>query len=274
MKVLKGVYEEGVIERYTGYTDKMMYRHVKSCLDSMNKTTLVKEGRGRKAILVPKRMYIENPGVAKLNEISIKHYKKLMETPKKIEFRDYQNKIIVQGSKTLLLYNFLYLAMEVRTGKTLTSLGTAQLLKCKNVLFITKKKAISSIEDDFSLLRPDFNLTVINYESLHKIEDIKSFDMLICDESHSCFLGDTEVGGVKIKDIKVGSFQKSVNFIDNKIEYKKVLNVFKNELTEDLIKIKTNGKEFICTRSHKVRTQRGWVQAGEITTKDELFILQ
>ena len=185
MKVLKGVYEEGVIERYTGYTDKMMHRHVKSCLDSMNKTTLVKEGRGIKAILVPKRMYIENPGVAKLNEISIKHYKKLMETPKKIEFRDYQNKIIVQGSKTLLLYNFLYLAMEVRTGKTLTSLGTAQLLKCKNVLFITKKKAISSIEDDFSLLRPDFNLTVINYESLHKIEDIKSFDMLICDESHS-----------------------------------------------------------------------------------------
>jgi SNF2 family N-terminal domain. len=75
--------------------------------------------------------------------------------------------------------------MEVRTGKTLTSMGIAKLMNCKNVLFLTKKKAISSIESDYELLYPDFELTVTNYESLHKVEDVSSYDMLVLDEAHS-----------------------------------------------------------------------------------------
>ena len=60
--------------------------------------------------------------------------------------------------------------MEVRTGKTLTSLGILnKMMSVNKALFITKKKAISSIESDFNLLKPGFELTVINYESLHKI---------------------------------------------------------------------------------------------------------
>ena len=40
-----------------------------------------------------------------------------------IEFRDYQTKIINKGTEIISNSRFLYLAMEVRTGKTLTSLG-------------------------------------------------------------------------------------------------------------------------------------------------------
>ena len=40
-----------------------------------------------------------------------------------IKFRDYQKDIITKGVKCLLDYRFVYLSMEVRTGKTLTSLG-------------------------------------------------------------------------------------------------------------------------------------------------------
>ena len=74
--------------------------------------------------------------------------------------------------------------MEVRTGKTLTSLGIADKVKAVNVLFVTKKKAISSIEDDYQLLNPSFNLITINYESIHKIPDTQ-WDVIICDEAHS-----------------------------------------------------------------------------------------
>jgi hypothetical protein len=77
----------------------------------------------------------------------------------------------------------VYLAMEVRTGKTLTSLGVSALLPVQNLLFITKKKAIGSIEDDYKMLNPSYKITVINYESLHKI-DQKGWDMVVCDESH------------------------------------------------------------------------------------------
>ena len=100
-----------------------------------------------------------------------------------IEFRDYQEEIISKGSETLIHNGFLYLAMEVRTGKTLTSLGICESLDVDNVLFITKKKAISSITDDSDKLCPSYSLFVINYESLHKLPPI-DWDVIICDEAH------------------------------------------------------------------------------------------
>ncbi len=102
-----------------------------------------------------------------------------------MKFRKYQRDIISKGSDVVEKYGFVYLAMAVRTGKTLTSLGICDKLGAKNVLFITKKKAISSIEDDYKLLGPSFNINVINYESLHKITVDDEFDFMILDEAHS-----------------------------------------------------------------------------------------
>jgi len=73
--------------------------------------------------------------------------------------------------------------MEVRTGKTLTSLGIANNMNVSSVLFVTKKKAISSIEADYKLLNPSYEIKVINYESVHKITT-NEFDLVIADESH------------------------------------------------------------------------------------------
>tara|TARA_B100000214_G_C23966858_1_gene628106 strand:- start:35 stop:1267 length:1233 start_codon:yes stop_codon:yes gene_type:complete len=102
-----------------------------------------------------------------------------------MKFRKYQKDIISKGIDVVEKYGFVYLAMAVRTGKTLTSLGICDKLGAKNVLFITKKKAISSIEDDYKLLGPSFNINVINYESLHKITVDDEFDFMILDEAHS-----------------------------------------------------------------------------------------
>ena len=48
-----------------------------------------------------------------------------------IKFRDYQKEIIDKSLSVLLKHRFVYLAMEVRTGKTFTSLGIAQALFLK-----------------------------------------------------------------------------------------------------------------------------------------------
>ena len=102
-----------------------------------------------------------------------------------MKFRDYQLNIIEKGLKVLKNKKLLYLSMEVRTGKTLTSLGICEKLKVENVLFITKKKAISSISSDYDKMCPvNFTMFTINYESIHKIPDIK-WDVIICDEAHS-----------------------------------------------------------------------------------------
>lgn len=102
-----------------------------------------------------------------------------------MKFRPYQEGIIRKGTEVLLQHKFLYLAMEVRTGKTLTSLGISEKLGCKNVLFVTKKKAITSIQSDYKMLSPSYNIFVINYESLHKVEPPHDWDMVILDEAHS-----------------------------------------------------------------------------------------
>jgi hypothetical protein len=102
-----------------------------------------------------------------------------------IQFRDYQKQIIEKSVEVLSKHRFLYLSMEVRTGKTLTSLGCLnKMMSVNNVLFITKKKAIGSIESDYEMLNPSYNIFVINYESLHKIKQ-RGWDAIVCDEAHS-----------------------------------------------------------------------------------------
>lgn len=188
-----------------------------------------------------------------------------------MQLRPYQIEISKKALSLLLNFKIAYLAMKPRTGKTITALQTAAMYGAKKLLFVTKKKAIKSIESDAKFY-PELDVVVINYESvLKKMDD---YDLIIIDEAHSCFLGNTLVGGIKIKDIKIGDVQKSYNFEKSIYEYKKVIRVFKNVLKEDLIKIKCNGKEIICTKSHKIYTKRGWVKSGDILSSDELQILQ
>jgi hypothetical protein len=112
-----------------------------------------------------------------------------------ITLRDYQIEISNRAASILAAHGLVYLAMEVRTGKTLTALQTAVNAKAKQVLFVTKKKAISSIDKDFELLSPAFNLCLTNFEQLHKIQP--GFDLVIVDEAHG-----------------LGAFPKTSNRVD------------------------------------------------------------
>lgn len=111
---------------------------------------------------------------------SLNHYKS-----DDMKFRGYQNDIINQGVDIINQHGFVYLSMEVRTGKTLTSLGIADKIGATSVLFVTKKKAIGSIENDYNILCPKFTIKVINYESLHHVINSLKFDLIIIDEAHS-----------------------------------------------------------------------------------------
>jgi hypothetical protein len=102
----------------------------------------------------------------------------------KKKLRDYQQQNAIECAYILKENNIVYMQHSVRTGKTATALQTVFLNGFKNVLFLTKKKAISSIYSDYNDFQFDeyFYLTVTNYESLHKIND--TFDCVILDENH------------------------------------------------------------------------------------------
>ena len=96
------------------------------------------------------------------------------------ELRAYQKKFAVDGLEILKKHKILILNLEVRTGKSHIALEVGR--SYKNVLFVTKKKAIQSILDDYKTAGHDYPITVINYESLHKITG--TFDLVVCDESN------------------------------------------------------------------------------------------
>ena len=100
-----------------------------------------------------------------------------------IEFRPYQEEAARKIEALLREHYFAYLSGEVRTGKTLTVLSVIQELNFKQVLFVTKKKAISSIEKDRDALGLTEVVSVINFEQLHKW-NIYTWDCIIVDEAH------------------------------------------------------------------------------------------
>ena len=100
-----------------------------------------------------------------------------------MKYRDYQIEIIKKATAVVFKSKFVYLSMQVRTGKTLTAMGVANNLNIGRMLFVTKKKAMSSIQEDYNKLNPNYEIVIINYESLHKIQG--KFDLIVLDEAHS-----------------------------------------------------------------------------------------
>jgi len=130
-----------MIERIPAYSDKMMLEYCSNLYDVISKSNKP-----------------DNEVLDKIKR-SLVHYGSAS-----MEYRPYQQDIITSGSEILNKHGFVFLAMEVRTGKTLTSLGIAKECGAKSVLFVTKKKAIGSIENDYDILKPSFSISQMYHQ--------------------------------------------------------------------------------------------------------------
>ena len=115
-----------------------------------------------------------------------------------MHLRDYQIELSDKATQILHDYGLVYLAMEVRTGKTLTAFATAHKFGAKKVLFVTKKKAIDDIIAQAKKLGLNLEIYVTNYEQLHNVND--EFDLIIIDEAHS--LGAFPTPSLRAKELK------------------------------------------------------------------------
>ena len=129
-----------IIERRIGYTNEMMLDYCNMLDAVVSKTVDVKTGRAPKIQIVKKPKYKSDEVTKTKIKESIEYYSK-----PSFDYRPYQLDIINRGYEIIMDHGFLYLTMEVRTGKTLTSFGIADRMNVNSVLFITKKKAISTI---------------------------------------------------------------------------------------------------------------------------------
>ncbi len=128
----------------------------------------------------------------------------------------HQEKIANEAYDILKEYGLVYLAMEERTGKSLTAIRIAEISSRVRVLIITKKKAIKGWKETLHAYNPAIStqFTVINYHAVHKAHqtpkgkrvyklaiDPKDYDLIILDEAHN-YLSTYPKPGVIWKSVK------------------------------------------------------------------------
>lgn len=118
-------------------------------------------------------------------------------------------------------------------------------------------------------------------EKLQKLIDNGEIGMIAIDESHKCFDYDTEIltslGSLRIGYIVENKIQcdvASYNEINKTIEYKPIVNYFKNDTSNSNfieLQFDIDGiiKKIVCTDDHKIFTEnRGWVKAKHLNESD------
>lgn len=100
-----------------------------------------------------------------------------------IQLSPHQSEAVDKGLTILREHGILYLALEMRLGKTLTALAICQEYDADSVLFVTKKNAIESVMSDANLIRRDYDILVTNYEQVKKLNP-DDYDLIILDESN------------------------------------------------------------------------------------------
>jgi len=95
----------------------------------------------------------------------------------------YQEELSDQALDILRANMLVYLAMEERTGKTLTALLVAEKAKLTSVLIVTKKKALEGWKGTLADFPHTKDYTLTNY---HQVKKLKAdYDLVILDEAHN-----------------------------------------------------------------------------------------
>lgn len=118
---------------------------------------------------------------------------------------------IAKQAYTVLKNNMMvYLAMEERTGKTLTAILAAELCDIKTVLVITKKKAIEGWEDTLAKFKHTKSYSVTNYHQACKFAN--RYDLVILDESHN-YISSYPKRGKLWEDVKRLTLSRPIIYI-------------------------------------------------------------
>lgn len=107
--------------------------------------------------------------------------------------------------KVLKARGLAYLAGEVRSGKTLTAILTAEAYGAKSILVLTKKAAIPGWEKFRSFMV--HNWTITNYEQVQKLKG-NTYDLIIIDEAHN--LGQVGKASLRVKAIRQLAYKHPV----------------------------------------------------------------
>ncbi len=102
-----------------------------------------------------------------------------------VSLYDYQQRVVSEAIEKLRRYRFVYLAMDMRTGKTIVSLSIAKTLGCEKVLVIYPNR---NVEKAFIEMAEKIGINIdtsSNHTDTIKKYIGNNYDCVIVDESHN-----------------------------------------------------------------------------------------
>jgi hypothetical protein len=121
-----------------------------------------------------------------------------------LKLRDYQIEKRDEAIEIMRNKGIVYIAAEVRTGKTLIALSMVNEMRYGRCLFLTTKVAISGIEQEYLRSGFKFYIKITNYEQAHNLSD--NYDVVILDEVNS--LAAFPKPSLRAKRVKERYFEK------------------------------------------------------------------
>jgi len=89
-----------------------------------------------------------------------------------------------------------------------------------------------------------------------------------------CFPAGTLVDNIPIENIKIGDYVTAFDEENNTFEKRKVTRLFKNPMPKNMVSLQIGHHVLECTKGHPIYTKRGWVDAGNITEKDYVYMVR
>lgn len=96
----------------------------------------------------------------------------------------YQEELSNEALEIIRANGLVYLAMEERTGKTITALLVAEKSEVKHILIVTKKKASADWKKTLSNMTLTKKYFLATYHMLKDVP-VDAFDLVLLDESHN-----------------------------------------------------------------------------------------
>lgn len=178
----------------------------------------------------------------------------------------------------------LFGPLRVGAGKTLVSLLAFVVLDAKRPLLILPAKLIEKTRREMHLLRRYWLVPytpLLSYEMLGREQSADTLeerdpDVIVADE---CFPYDTKVltekGEVSIGDIVEHGLGRHVlsRSESGNVEWKAIVRRIPRAFKPELVKVTHEHGAFVCTSEHRIWTERGYVEAGTLTSVDRLRAL-
>lgn len=129
-----------------------------------------------------------------------------------------------------------------------------------------KAKKANIVVVNHSLLIADSLVRVRTQGERGLLPDIGA---IVVDE---CFPAGTLVDGRPIEEIKVGDTVSAFDEKTGQMEPREVTRLYRNPVGEQLVEVTVAGRTIVATPGHPFWTQRGWVDAIDLTDADNLLI--